>query len=165
MFRCRSQFASIGVLAFLTAILCSCSIIQPGRAPINPLKHAKVGDWVSYEILGGLIQKQTITEISNGLAIIQMDVFSDGKILKTDTEQRPLKPPVYYQTSAWGRRVGRETVTLNDQSFSCVVFKQEGVANNVITRWYSDQIPITGLVQMARNDQIILKLVDFGSGP
>jgi len=165
MLRCRSQFVSIGLLAFLTAILCSCSIIQPGRAPINPLKHAKVGDWVSYEVLGGLIQKQTITEISNGLAIIQMDVFSDGKIVKTDTEQRPLKPPVYYQTSAWGRRVGRQTVTLNDQSFSCVVFKQEGVANNVITRWYSDQIPITGLVQMARNDLIILKLAEFGSGP
>ena len=163
MFRCRSQFASISLLAFLTAILCSCSIIQPGRAPINPLKHAKVGDWVSYEVLGGLIQKKTITEISDGLAIIQVDVFSDGKILKTDTEQRPLDSPVNFQGSAWGRRVGRETVTLNDQSFSCIVFKQEVVANNVITRWYSEEIPITGLVQMARNDLIILKLADFGS--
>lgn len=111
------------------------------------------------------MQKQTITEISNGLAKIQIDIFSDGKIVKSDTEQRPLNPPVNFQTSAWGKRIGRKTLTRNNRSFSCIVFRQEGVANNVITRWYCDKIPITGLVQMARNDLIILKIVDFGSAP
>jgi hypothetical protein len=164
MVRLRCDYVCLCLAALLIAFVCSCSVIVNHPGQINPLRHAKVGDWVSYEILGGLIQKQTVTKISNGMVTIKIDVLSNGKIVKSDIEHRPVKLPANAYISAWGTRTGPDTVVLDHRSFSCIVYKQEQIANNVITRWYSDEIPVTGLVQMARNGQIIMKLASFGSG-
>jgi hypothetical protein len=159
----RYRVLARGVVALACVFLAvSCTL----RHAQTKVAHSKirVGDWADYDIVGGLKQKKTVIAIEGTTVVLLVETRTDQNILRTGVERTPLDAFVFQpakQSSTFGSKSGEEDVIINDRTFRCAVFdSQEG--DLLVRRWFSSDAPLDGLVQMARRDDVILRLHSFG---
>jgi hypothetical protein len=152
-----------GVVALACAFLAaSCTLRRAQTKVTQPKIHA--GDWADYDIVGGLKQKKTVVAVEGATVVLLVETRTDQNILRTDVERTPLDAFLFQpakQSSSFGSKSGDEDVRINDRTFHCAVFdSREG--DLLVRRWFSSDAPLDGLVQMARRDEVILRLHAFG---
>jgi tricorn protease len=133
----------------------------------NPLADAKVGEWMRFR---QLVQGQETTVM---LEVIE--VTADEIVLKSTTQQGETKvegEPLRRKrtaTLALGRGRGQllrkatETLTVAGQELECDVVTLKGRRGPEVSMWYSDAVPVTGLVKRTRGTEVVQELLEWGT--
>ncbi len=154
------------VVAAIATVLVGLSGTLP--AAENPLKNAKVGEWVEYsnrtETMGmamDMVMKQTIVAKDDASATMRIEVtmggmsMPGGKEIKIALDQ-PYDPLTATQEGAQVTILaeGDETITVNGTSYAChwvqakVVVTQPQAVEATSRIWTSKDVPVGGLVRM-----------------
>lgn len=159
----------------LTAILAITggSRIWAGEETLIPnrLATAKVGEWVSYGLPDGFVQKHTVVERSGDGAeahlVIRIDNYKDGKIAGTseidEIAGEPMAPMPPARDEGAVATVRNEEVVVKGR-------KVEGLAIDVkkgpalLRTWYlSPEVPVYGLVKRVDSQgNTEFEAIDFG---
>lgn len=140
----------------------------------NRLSFAKVGEWASYKLPSGYIQKLTVSkrsgEGSDALVTVLVENIYDGNLVeaKEITENAgdaftsprvPTDPGVFVA-------VRNETVSYKGKNYvvSIVEFNRDlGTEDQDVTEWWSNsEIPVFGIVKKVENGEIAWELSDWG---
>jgi len=132
----------------------------------NPLYDAKVGEWIRMRhvlpdgvaVITTRVIDVTDEEVVLESAIERGDERADGPTIRRDRTE----------ALAFGRGSGapewsRETVTIGDQELDCWVVTSQSRRGAEVKRWYCAEVPVTGIVRMARNGQVVRELIEWGT--
>lgn len=133
-------------------------------------KNMKVGQWVTYKIMGGMEQKQSVTAIEgegdDRIITLKMETMMNGQALSTNEQKINLKDSKAQEAKAREENpnveITEETVTVAGKTFNAVVLsaKMEGVESKT---YMSADVPVTGLIKMEVSGMgTMMELVDFG---
>lgn len=132
----------------------------------NPIADAKVGEWMRF--------RQSVQGQETVVTLEVIEVTADEIVLKSTTQQGESKvegEPLRRKRSAMlalgrGRsqllRKGTETLTVKGQELTCTVVALKGRRGPEVTMWYSDDVPVTGLVKRMRGTEVVQELLDWG---
>jgi hypothetical protein len=132
----------------------------------NPLVDAKVGEWMRF--------RQVVQGQETVVTLEVVEVTADEVVLKSTTQQGDTKvegEPLRRKRSpqlALGRgrstlvRKATESLTVNGRAVSCTVVVLQPRKGPEQTVWYSDEVPVTGLVKRARGTDVVQELLDWG---
>lgn len=155
------------VVATVAMLLAGLGGAAAGAAE-NPLKNAKVGEWVEYsnrtETMGmamDMVMKQTIVAKDDAFATMRIEVsmggmaMPGGKDIKVALDQ-PYDPLTAAQEGAKVTVLaeGDETITVNGTPYAChwvqakVVMTEPQAVEATSKIWTSKDVPVGGLVRM-----------------
>ena len=120
----------------------------------NTLRDARVGEWVVYQAGYGQMQErhQVIIRKQNSVSI-KIDSIVRGKTIRSNTENYVIDTPSFLQGAT-----GTETITVAGKQYESTV-----VTNGDRLLYYSNQVPVTGLVAVVRNGNRIKEIVSSGN--
>lgn len=133
----------------------------------NPLKNAKVGEWIEYtmrtEAMGQKMEmqmKQSVAAKDATSVTLRVETTMMGQKMPGQDVKVPLdKPYEPYTQGLTGATVtqlgeGNETITVGGKSYAChwtkvkVVATQPQAAENTAKVWTCKDVPVNGLVRM-----------------
>ena len=160
---------------FLAAavVVAACTLSQAAdysKVP-NPMKNAKVGQWVHYKIMGGMEQKQTISAIEgegdDRIITIKADTIQGGNVLQSQEMKINLKDAKAQeeqnrQAAGDNVTITEEKITHNGKSYDAIVI--EATANGMSSKVYmAEAIPVSGMIKTeVQGMGAMMELVDFG---
>lgn len=119
----------------------------------NPIRDSRVGEWATYSTANPAMQERhSVIARQRQVLVVRVDSIINGKVISSRTENFNIDDP-----SFMGGAEGRQQVTAGGRTFNCVAI-QRGDR----TLFYSNQVPVTGLVKIVRGNQTIKEIVDFG---
>jgi hypothetical protein len=133
----------------------------------NPLTDAKVGEWMRF--------RQVVQGQETVVTLEVVEVTADEVVLKSTTQQGDTKvegEPLRRKRSpqlALGRgrstlvRKATETLKVGEREVACTVVVLQPKRGPEQTVWYSDEVPVTGLVKRARGSDVVQELLDWGT--
>ncbi len=134
-----------------------------GDLPPNPIKDAKVGEWVLYQMMGPMQQKQTVTAVHKDAVTVKIDIIMNGKVVSTVSnkirfdQKGPGAPP----QGSPKFKMGKATVQVKGHSLDCITTEVKAQGKTIVT-YISPDIPVFGVVQTNMNGQPLMKLLDWG---
>ena len=144
-------------------VICSCPQLRAQTDMPNPLADVKVGEWVLYEMPGGIQQRQTVISVDDKSVTIKMETIINGSVLSS-IEQKMDRPDKDQPANSVmdGSTSYNGSVKVKDKQIPCSVF--EVTANGRVSRTYmSNQIPVTGLIKSEIDGTVALQLIDYGA--
>jgi hypothetical protein len=127
----------------------------------GPLDHAKVGQWVLYQMANDMRMKHSIVRVEGKSRItIKDEMWIKDKALPAmettvDIEKRPdtgekqpkVEPP----------KVEEGTLEVASHSFKCRIQTQQSMKT-----WFSDQIPVMGIVRQELDGKMTMEVAGYG---
>lgn len=163
----------------------------PGGDQVNPLKTAKVGDWVQYKsttktgskAFEGETKQQVIAR-DDKTVTLKTTVLSKGKELLSHEKKVDLtKPfegflalPTKDNPNAKAEKVGegKETIKIGDRTYLCTWTKMRATIEvgdkqflSDVKMWIAATVPLEGLVKMEMKSdttQAVMELSGMGRG-
>ena len=161
-------------LAALALTAC-CSQAVAGETGVpNRLAVAKVGEWASYNVPNGYIQKLTVVkregEGSEALVTVRVDNIYDGQLVNSTEFTRDAGEPFEQPRVEMGPGVkvdiDTERKTVKGKSIEVTVVEIEydyDDDEDEDIEWHvSAEIPVFGILKRVENDETVFELVDFG---
>lgn len=134
------------------------------------LKKAKKGEWVQYDTAAGMVQKQTIVDITDKdddtSFSIQTDLLMDGESLQSMTHVFSLKEAIEEQDGMGDDNTvtittGKETI--NGKEYDTVTIETT-IEESTVQTVMSGEVPVTGIIRVVIDGETLLELDDFGEG-
>ena len=157
------------------AVVVGCGVAAAGEAP-DRLPKAKAGEWVMFKLMGGMQQKQTITDIKGSgddmEVTIKTEVIMNGATASTAEqtikvgEMKKMQADAKAQADASGAKVAysNETVEVKGKKFDAVVVTTE-VQGMTAKTYMSDEMPVGGIIKMYTTGMAepVMEVIDFGT--
>jgi len=151
----------------LSIVICCLAIIGSagdGEVPY-PLAKAEVGDWLLYEMQGGMQQKQTVLAVSEEAVKVKIDTIMNGSTINSMEMDYPLKADtsagMQDAVDAPKPKISEATLTVKGKDLKCQVVEAE--TQGMTTKsWMCDGVPITGVAKSEVAGSVAMTLVDFG---
>ncbi len=119
----------------------------------SPLKDSRVGEWARYSTPGTSMQElHSVIARRRQVVVVKVDSIINGKVISSNTENFNINDPNFLRGAE-----GRPPVDAGGRTFDCVVVRR---GNR--TLFYSNRVPVTGLVMVVRDGQTAKMVVDFG---
>ena len=137
----------------------------------NPMLKAKVGQWVSYKMMGGMEMKQTITAIDGSgdaqTITIKSETMVPGQPAQAQEQKIAMKDAKEMQANAWKEagevKISEGTVAVKGKDVPAVIveFTKDGMTSKI---FMSDAIPVSPIVKMEIGGMPgpMMELADFG---
>ena len=139
------------VLLLATATILVVSAIAVAQE--NTLSDARVGEWALYRTSSGSVQERhSVITRRRQVVVVRVDSIVNGKVISSRTENYRLNSPDFLRGAE-----GRRTVAVGGRNYDCVV-----VSKGKRTFFYSNQVPVTGLVLVRRDGDEVKGILDFG---
>lgn len=123
------------------------------HAQNNTLLDARVGEWALYSTNNASMQERhSVIARRQRVVVVKIESIINGKVISSQVENMDISDPEFLRGAQ-----GSENVTVAGGSYNCMVVKR-GNRN----LYYSNAIPVTGLVAVQRGGQRIKELIDFG---
>ena len=133
----------------------------------NPLADAKVGEWIRFrQVVQG--QETTVTleviEVTDGEVVLKSSTKQGDTTVEGEPLRRKRTP-----TLALGRgraqlvRKAEETLKVNGRDVPCTVVTLKPRRGPEQSTWYSDSVPVTGLVKRTRGTEVVQEVLDWGT--
>lgn len=140
---------------------------DPAAAEIpNPLADAQVGEWIRF--------RQVVQGQETVVTLEVVEVTPDEVVLKSSTRQgettvegEPLRRK-RTATLALGRgraqlvKKAAEALHVNGKELACTVVTVRPRRGPEQSTWYSDDVPVTGLVKRMRGTEVVQELLEWG---
>ncbi len=127
----------------------------------NPLKDAKIGEWVLYESPGNIKMKQEIINVSPEEITLKMTMSKEGK-KSTSMESKIPKDlkKLLKEIGAKNIKITKGNITVKGKELNCYILESE--FNGMKSKTFmSVDIPVSGLIQSDLNGKTSMKLIDF----
>jgi len=140
-----------------------CAMLSAETDMPDPLADAKTGEWVLYEMPGGMQQRQTIISVDDNSVTVKMETIINGTVLSSIEEKMDrsdtTQPAI---TDMDGATSYNGSVQIKGKQIPCSVY--EVSVNGRVSRTYmSNEVPVTGLIKSEMDGNAALQLVDYGS--
>lgn len=121
---------------------------QSGRPDVK--EAAAAGSWVLYAFPGTekqITARWRLERTDGETLVIRIEAYLDGRLgpIRELKAARPLVPADHR----------RETIVAGGRRYDCQVFAQAGT-----TLWYSEDVPLLGIVRSQRGERDIMEIVD-----
>jgi len=130
----------------------------------NYIEDAKVGEWVLFEMQGGMMQqKQTVTGVTKDEVSVLTEIIINGNVMSKQEIKYPLKATVQSgaKDSDIKVKITNGNVKIKGKTISCIV--TEVTTDQGISKSYlSKDIPVTGLIKTEMSGKTFMKLIDYG---
>ncbi|MCK6458669.1 MAG: S41 family peptidase [Planctomycetes bacterium] len=129
------------------------------ETPTNPVFDAQVGEWVRVRIAGR--GGETVEMIRRVVGVADDEVTIlwtlDGESREEKRPRTRLLAPMDGSAATYGH----ERVTVAGKELDCVVmtFTRAGAEEKA---WFSNEVPVTGVVRHERSGTVLLELLDWG---
>ena len=167
---------AIIVLALCFAAVAGAAAGQENGTVPNSLSDAKVGEWASYMLPGGYVQKLTVIKREGegpyALVTVKIDNIYDGKVVEskevTEEAGEAFSTPSTYNDEGVTVSVRNETVKIGGKQAAAGVVainKWLGWDNedNEVTEWWvSSDVPVFGIVKKLYNGEVEWELFKQG---
>jgi hypothetical protein len=173
----RIRWCSIAIVASLAPLT------APGQEKIdNPLKNAKLGDFADYKVtlkadgrISEVIMKKKVIAKSDTEVTLNITASEMGKSRSPEEEKVDLTKP-YNPLGVMGRAhkfektgEGKEKLKIGDKTYDCnwITGKQDrpeapvGVPD--VKVWYSQSVPVMGIVKVEFKTIFVMELTDSGN--
>ena len=140
-------------IAIATAVLIA--ILVPAAASAQPstLQDARVGEWALYASSQGALQERhSVVAKRREVVVVRVDSIINGKVIKSETRSFPVDDPPFLQGAA-----GQESITVGGRTYDCMVVRRGNQ-----TMYYSNSVPVTGLVAIRGGGPTAKEVIDFG---
>ena len=123
------------------------------QAQENTLLDVRVGEWATYSTSSGSMQERhTVVARRRHVVVVRVDEIIHGRVITSRTETHLINDPDFLRGAE-----GQQQVTVGGRTYNCAV-----VHRGNRTFFYSNQVPVTGLVLVRRNGNPVKQVVDFG---
>jgi hypothetical protein len=141
----RKIYIAVLLVAFFAAL---------AAAQASTLSDARVGEWVVYQAGNGQMQErhQVIIRKQNSVSV-KIDSIVRGKTIRSNTENYNINQPAFLAGAS-----GQQSITAGGKQYNCTV-----VTKGDRTFYYSNQVPVTGLVAVERGGNRIKEIVSSGN--
>ena len=138
----------------------------------DPTKNMKEGQWVSYNAMGGMTQKTTITKMEgsgdDASITMKIEMSQGGNAMPAQEQTISLKDSKAMQQEAWKNspdmKITEEKVTIGGKTYDAVVIEatNQGVSTKI---FMSEEIPVTGILKMEVSGMPgpMMELAEFGN--
>lgn len=142
-------------MAALIAILAlSAATPSIAQESTSTLVDARVGEWALYQTANGNMQERhSVIARRRDVIVVKVDSIINGKVISSKTENHRITDPAFLRNSE-----GSTVVTAGGKEYESVVVKR-----GKRTRYYSNLVPVLGLVRIERDDVMILEVIDHGN--
>ncbi|MBN1864239.1 MAG: hypothetical protein JW808_05005 [Victivallales bacterium] len=150
---------AVGVCMFILAVSA-----DDLRMP-NFQRTAKVGDWVMVKLEGNVEMKQTVTGVTDKHIVIMTEMIMDGTVINTSTSESSLDDtydPEKYDSPHGKPKVYKGKVKLKGEDVDCWIFEQPVADGNVLKAYFSEKVPVNGMVRSELGDTVTLEVIDYG---
>lgn len=158
---------SLCALALFAVVCCAAPALDLKDVP-NPLENAEVGQYVSYGMMQGMEQKQTITKIDgkgdDRKITIKFEMLMGGNSLNSEEKVFDYKE---YQDARFEEvtddvSVTKGKTTVGDKEYDAIIIEFKTEDGQSVKLYMSDAIPVTGMLKMDLGAMgTLLELADF----
>ncbi len=144
----------------------------PGKAADEtkvtaPLYDAKVGEWVRMRLKTGgeqVIATMRVVAVKDGEIHVQNTMQHGDTKIEGDVSRRPRREHLALRSRGGQRmQVGQATLEVAGKKLACTVVTRTLRRGGVEKRWYSNEVPVTGLVRRERDGQVISEVLAWGT--
>lgn len=140
----------------------------------NRLADAKPGEWASYRLPNGYIQKLTVKKrVGSGpeaLVTVKSENIYDGAVITahefTQEAGEPMSPPHIPETEGMTVSVRTESASAKGKSLAATVVevnRYAGDEDDTKTEWWvAKEIPVFGLVKRVVDGEVNFEIEDWG---
>jgi tricorn protease len=133
----------------------------------SPLYDAKVGEWVRRRmVVGGeeVIATIRVVAVKDDEVHVQSTMQHGDTQIKGDVSRRPRREHLALRSRGGQRlEVGEATLEVAGKKLICTVVTRTLRRGGVEKRWYSNEVPVTGLVRREREGRVISEVLAWGS--
>ena len=123
-------------------------------AQTNTLKDARVGEWAVYSTTDGNVQERhQVTARRRNVVTVKVESIINGRTISSRTENHDINNPGFLRNAG-----GNENIQAGGRSYDCTTVKR-----GQRTLYYSNQVPVTGLVAIYKNGRAIKEIINFGN--
>ena len=139
------------------------------KAPDHPVYDAKVGEWVRLRsVVQGeeTIATLRVIEVGDDEVKLESRVAYGGAEIKGAVLDRPRRERFLLNRRGGPAQVvvGKETLEVRGKTLECVTITRKGRRGRVDKRWFSNEVPVDGLVRHERGGKVVKELLDWGTG-
>lgn len=125
-----------------------------GLAQGSTLSDARVGEWAVYRAGNGkIVERHSVVARQRDVVVIKVETIINGRTISSKTENHFIGGNEFKMTGA-----PSESVEVNGQNYNAYSAPMGG--NKV--RFYSNQVPVTGLLMIRNGNKVVKELVNFG---
>jgi len=122
-------------------------------AQTNTLTDARVGEWAVYQTgNGNILERHSVIARRQNIVVVKIETIVNGRTISSKTVNYNAAAPQFLQGAA-----GNEQVSASGANYDSVM-----VSAGNQTMYYSNDVPVTGLVLIRRGNQVVKELVNFG---
>jgi hypothetical protein len=122
-----------------------------GMAQVNTLQDARVGEWAVYATGNGQQERHSVTARRRSVVIVKVDMIINGRVINSTTEDWDVDDSRNFEGATPGHQI-----TAGGRTYNCFA-----VQRGQRTFYYSNEVPVTGLVAIHRGGQVIKQVVNF----
>ena len=160
------------ILALLAAILPGAA--RAGESGIEipmRLRTAAKGEWALYSLQDSYEQKQTIVDIEekdgDKVFTIADEMLVDGQTVQRKEARFSLKVAMREQAEMLADddssiKLSAISERVKDKEVEVVVIEYKGEAGDTVRSFLSEAIPVTGMIRIEIDGDIMMELKDFG---
>jgi len=145
----------------LTVIAASTAIAEE-KVP-DCMSDVKAGEWVIYELPGRIQQKHSVTDVTEGVATIEMQMLMNGQVLST-MEEKVVISDMKDKSAPFSPKIYKGEADVKDGKMNCTVVEAE-VEGRVSKTYMSNKIPVMGIIAAEYDGVQAMTLVDYGFEP
>lgn len=120
----------------------------------DTLKDARVGEWAVYSTTDGNMQERhQVTARRRNMVTVKVESIINGRTISSKTENYDIDDPDFFRNAD-----GTESIKIGKKTYLCIVVKR-----GKRTLYYSNDVPVTGLVAIYRDGRPIKEIINFGN--
>jgi hypothetical protein len=117
------------------------------------LRDARVGEWAVYSTSKGKMQERhQVVSRRRDVVVVRIENIINGRTISQKTIDYQVNRPRFLRDAN-----GEETVNAGGRSYTAIVVRK---GNRV--HYYSNDVPVTGLVAIHSDGEVIKELMNFG---
>jgi hypothetical protein len=134
------------------AVLLALAVPAMAQEEENTLRDARVGEWALYSASGSMQERHSVVARRRDVVVVRVDSIINGKVISSNTVNYRVNAPQFLAGAE-----GQQQVTAGGKVYDCVVVRR---GNRLM--YYSNNVPVTGLVAISRGGTMIKEIIDFG---
>ncbi len=148
-------------------VACESFAAESGVVIPNRMLKAKEGEWVEYQVLGSMTQRQELKRIiekdDDKVFVIDLTMLVDGNVVQTQENEFSFNDAQKEQQEMEAKedlQLGTEKVTAKGKEIDAVVINTT-LEDIKIKSYMSMDIPVTGLIKIEMNGEPYMEVTDF----
>ena len=124
------------------------------KAQVNTLKDARVGEWALYSTSNGKMQERhSVIARRREVVVVKIESIINGRTISSKIQNLQVDNPAFLKNAS-----GQTTIKVGNRSYNCFA-----VGKGKRSFFYSNSVPVMGLVAVRKNGQRLKEIINFGN--